>query len=397
MRFSSFTPHLATLLLLAAACGGETSTDTGTTQPAGGSAGTGTSGSGTAGSGTSGSGTSGSGTSGSGTAGSGTSGSGTAGTGTAGSGTAGAGNAPGMCKTSSDCPPIAGVCMACADGTQTCTKVECLGGQCVGTIDPCKFTCAPVDAKGEGMCKKLLGFVWDGSSCTALSGCNCVGSGCGQLLSQAECALAHKTCPKPDPCAGKACGDTCTTCSPDAPCPPVVETCDGTGQCVVGTPVCDVSCAPMDAKGEGACAAFFGYAWNGKECVGLGGCSCVGADCKKLTFDLAACQAAHAKCLPQPSCAPQDAVADGLCDLPLGVVWNGKTCEPVSGCTCKGADCGAIKTTVEACVAAHETCPCQGLACGTPCQCLTSTCLAIEYQCNANGACTAGASTCPFP
>ena len=61
---------------------------------------------------------------------------------------------------------------------------------------------------------------------------------------------------------------------------------------------CDApdACAPMDATGVGACAAFFGYAWNGESCTGISGCDCEGADCP-FTFDSPeACEKTYAEC-----------------------------------------------------------------------------------------------------
>jgi len=59
------------------------------------------------------------------------------------------------------------------------------------------------------------------------------------------------------------------------------------------------SCVRQDARGVGMCAAFFGYGWDGSSCVGLGGCSCAGSDCRSLSLDRDACEAAHRSC-PRP-------------------------------------------------------------------------------------------------
>ena len=56
------------------------------------------------------------------------------------------------------------------------------------------------------------------------------------------------------------------------------------------------SCPPQDIRGQGFCALFLGYAWDGAACVGVGGCSCVGTDCASIYRDLASCDAAHAAC-----------------------------------------------------------------------------------------------------
>lgn len=55
-------------------------------------------------------------------------------------------------------------------------------------------------------------------------------------------------------------------------------------------------CAAQDARGEGNCDAFFGYVWNGTSCVGLGGCRCVGVDCRGLPFDPMTCENNHRAC-----------------------------------------------------------------------------------------------------
>jgi hypothetical protein len=64
-------------------------------------------------------------------------------------------------------------------------------------------------------------------------------------------------------------------------------------------------CAPWDARGVGACAAAFGPTWNGSACVYIGGCSCVGADCARLSE--ANCQATLARCSTTPPPPPIDA------------------------------------------------------------------------------------------
>ena len=47
---------------------------------------------------------------------------------------------------------------------------------------------------------------------------------------------------------------------------------------------------------NGACLCFFGFAWNGEDCVALNNCACEGADCDKLTESLEDCQAEHQSC-----------------------------------------------------------------------------------------------------
>ena len=57
-----------------------------------------------------------------------------------------------------------------------------------------------------------------------------------------------------------------------------------------------LSCAAMDAKGEGACEKHMGFVWDGKTCQGVSGCKCVGMDCGKLFSSKQACQGAYAHC-----------------------------------------------------------------------------------------------------
>jgi hypothetical protein len=56
------------------------------------------------------------------------------------------------------------------------------------------------------------------------------------------------------------------------------------------------SCGAQEAVASGACARFFGYAWNGAACVSLSGCSCAGAACTALFETPDACRAAYTRC-----------------------------------------------------------------------------------------------------
>ncbi len=100
--------------------------------------------------------------------------------------------------------------------------------------------------------------------------------------------------------------DACTTCTCSSGGP---TSCAITPGCSVDAGVVDAGvvdaggpppfCAAQDARGVGACAAFFGYAWDGTRCVGVGGCSCAGADCRGLPLDPVTCERNHAAC-PRP-------------------------------------------------------------------------------------------------
>lgn len=56
-------------------------------------------------------------------------------------------------------------------------------------------------------------------------------------------------------------------------------------------------CEPQAARGIGQCEIFFGFAWDGAACVPLGGCSCDGPDCARLSETEEECEAVHAACV----------------------------------------------------------------------------------------------------
>ena len=125
---------------------------------------------------------------------SGTGGSAKGGTGNT-SGTSGsAGTAGAMCQVDTDCPVSKAACQLCDDGSSACPWAKCDGGTCTAGIDHCP---APAD-----------------------------------------------------PCAGKSCGDTCTTCTGSEPCLAVIMFCDANLSCTATQPQCggtmcttDMDCA----------------------------------------------------------------------------------------------------------------------------------------------------------
>lgn len=75
-------------------------------------------------------------------------------------------------------------------------------------LDAGSLVCAPQDARGEGACRLLLGYVWQGSGCASIGGCTCVGADCESLASTAEeCLAAHPSCERY--CGGLAEIDGC--------------------------------------------------------------------------------------------------------------------------------------------------------------------------------------------
>jgi len=62
--------------------------------------------------------------------------------------------------------------------------------------DATKVSCKPMDAKGEGLCEKHMGYAWDGKVCKGVSGCKCVGKDCTKLFfNKQDCVKAHAHCP----------------------------------------------------------------------------------------------------------------------------------------------------------------------------------------------------------
>jgi hypothetical protein len=70
--------------------------------------------------------------------------------------------------------------------------------------------------------------------------------------------------PPPDlPCAGKACGETCSTCVAGQPCRAILESCDANGQCAGPAP-CP---APTDPCAGKACGDPCSTCVEGKPCL----------------------------------------------------------------------------------------------------------------------------------
>lgn len=197
---------------------------------------------------------------------------------------------------------------------------DCVGLDCdllASSFEECyalheRCPCRDQDARGVGPCTLLLGWKWNGASCEGISGCTCEGADCDALFStQAACAKAHADC----------------------------------------------LCRPQDARGVGPCDLFLGWRWDGVECVSESGCECRGGDCDELFPTLTGCVDAHRSC----PCRAQDAQGEGPCALFLGWKWDGVECVGISGCSCQGADCGSLFQSLETCQAAHVDCePCCG-------------------------------------
>jgi hypothetical protein len=149
------------------------------------------------------------------------------------------------CTQNTDCPqPSLPYCQACFDGGADCARGRCVSGQCRG-LPP--------------------------------------------------------SCPGPvtNPCAAHNCGDPCEQClTLDGGCYP--GKCAWGGACKAAQPVCSVDagrgCAPSDAVGVGSCNYPLGWGWDGRQCVAIVGCECIGSDCGGLLVDSLSCDATFAEC-----------------------------------------------------------------------------------------------------
>lgn len=234
-----------------------------------------------------------------------------------------------------DCPPV------CADGTfcegTCCPNSGCEDGfYCAPPGEGCVMDALPVECPNE--CP-------DGSACADGSLC-CPGCG-GEFFCSADGAgCPDVACPPACDdgvfCESGLCCDDCrgsSYCSPDGACMP-----------------CTGECAPLDARGVGECAAFFGYTWNGADCVGVSGCDCEGRDCSRLYDSPERCLADKWECTLPPRCE-----SDAECGAT-------EYCDSCAGSSCPGCD-----DCVSGCVA--HMCPTER----------EPTCRAMRPECGEDG------------
>jgi hypothetical protein len=202
-----------------------------------------------------------------------------------------------------------GPCVDAGPPPQRCNNnSDCSGGtQCVGP-EGCgvQWTCQPVEG-----CTRDLGAYCACDGTTFYGSSTCPGhpylhrGACGIVPPDAgprTCNIEGVTCTVGVPCRVNGC--SLCICSADGTVGCSIDTdCELDGGAIDAGPPVDASlppvCPAQDARGVGNCAAFFGYAWNGAQCVGLGGCSCAGADCGSLARELIFCERAHQGC-PRP-------------------------------------------------------------------------------------------------
>ena len=207
--------------------------------------------------------------------------------------------APGMLRCN-------GACVDAGPPPRTCRgNVDCPAGAMCAGPEGCgiPWTCQP----SQPCTRDLATFcACDGSTFMASS--TCPGrpylrrGQCGIVppppdAGPGTCVISGVTCRVGVPCRIDAC--TTCTCSGDTVGCAVDPGCEMDGGAPDGGVEPPPLCPAQDARGVGPCAAFFGYAWDGTGCVGVGGCSCAGADCRSLYRDPMACELAHRLC-PRP-------------------------------------------------------------------------------------------------
>ncbi len=267
------------------------------------------------------------------------------------------GDAPRTCITSADCR--AGEECGAHEGCDTPSYCgPALGRPCTADLAPycgcdgvtfyASSTCPTRSYQHRGPCEIIdagpppgcdLGdgrVCPRGQSCPSPDGCNicfcdstgmlactgraCVDAGPPEDVPVPRSCRSTGDCPPSMLCDGPPGCDTIWTCVPVRGCTADLSPfcgCDGatfeSSSTCVGRPyqhrgACSgasdggvaPACAPQDASADGRCDLFLGYAWNGRTCVGLGGCRCVGADCPSLYRDMRQCLAAHAGCPATP-------------------------------------------------------------------------------------------------
>lgn len=202
--------------------------------------------------------------------------------------------APGMLRCT-------GACVDAGPPPRSCRgNVDCTAGtQCVG-FEGCyiPWTCQP-----SPPCTRDLVTYCACNGSTFMASSTCPGQ---PYLHRGSCGIV----PPPVDAGPGTCVIDGVTCRAGVPCrinACTVCTCDGASVGCSIDPGCAMDggtepppiCPAQDARGVGACAAFFGYAWDGSSCVGLSGCGCSGADCRSLYRSIELCDEAHRAC-PRP-------------------------------------------------------------------------------------------------
>lgn len=255
---------------------------------------------------------------------------------------------PPSCVVDKDCPQMGMACQQCPDGTYACPTVQCINGQCIGSVQTCSGTVCASDAD----CPRVgapCQICPDGS--TACPSSQCVNG---------QCAYSFPGCTGYNPCAGKACGDQCTQCDPTDPActeTAVLKYCDASGACTSNTPVCGVGVCKVSA-----------------DCPAVGACpACPGGQCATLDCINGACQFV---CPPNPTPACTT-VADCIFDTICISCWDGSCAKG----DCINGECRQVCPPQAAQCRLDSDCPALGLCKLCPdSSCASTVCLNGQCQ-----------------
>ncbi len=272
----------------------------------------------------------------------------------------GACGAPGTCSPippSLPCDPAAEPVCGCDGETYACDAAAISAGVSIDRDGRCAPTgCTAQDATGTGACAAVFGIFWNGTACTSYSGCDCEGADCAAAYeSVAACEADYASCIEPTGC------DSDDDCGGDI-CYFAEGVCGGPGECSPIPP--SLPCGPSDAE--------------------VCGCDGVTYDCHGQATSNGISIDHEGRCGPAPSCDAMEAAPEGECALPLGIVWNGATCESISGCECVGADCSLLYRSFETCEEDHRDC---AEGCFSTAECGDQYCFFPDGMCGGPGEC----------
>jgi hypothetical protein len=165
------------------------------------------------------------------------------------------------CETSMDCAVVDLPCQICPDGSYSCPGAECQAGRCISTYPTCGSQCMT-----DMDCPAIL------APCQPCPGgmmASCPTSECVM----GRCTTGWPGCGGEDPCAGRACGDPCSTCTGmECPVSDIALVCNAEGKCAAEPPRCGGACmTTLDCPMTDLC-----YMCPGNTCGNL---ECVNASC----------------------------------------------------------------------------------------------------------------------